>query len=351
LINGGRAFHANASRMANPDLKWEKTAMWDIGFNLHTFRNRLNFDISYYYKYTSDLCLDAPIPQSSGFGSIYKNVGAVSNRGLDAMITGVIVSSNDFNWSATLNANYNASKVEKLNEGNADMFVGDNWVGARVIMRVGEPMAQFYGLERIGIKDAAYVAQNGGRIGTALRSPDLKTLGKGFPDWTGSFINRFRYKQFEFQADLQFVIGGKIRQDFHHSTEDRFGLTSGLRTILTDAWDESKPANKPNQVQAIRLGSFDGQDSNFDTRWICDATYLRGNLFQLAYNLTPQMANSIGLSAVRAYISVENAFVICSKEFRGVDPESSSRGQFEPNVSFFNYPKHRAFTLGLNVTF
>jgi len=351
LVDGARATSGWPSRLANPDLRWEKQSMWDIGFNLNTFRNRLNFDISYYYKYTSDLCLDAPIPQSSGYSSIYKNAGAISNRGLDAMITGVIVSSNDFDWSATLNANYNANKVEKLNDGNADIFVGDNWVGARVLMRVGEPMAQFYGLERIGIKDAEYVAKYGGRVGTALRSPDLKTLGKGNPDWTGSLINRFRYKQFDFQADLQFVIGGKIRQDFHHSTEDRFGLTSGLRTILTEAWNEDKPANKPNQVQAIRIGSFDGQDSNFDTRWLCDASYLRGNLFQLAYNFTPQMASSIGVNAVRAYVSVENAFVLVSKDFRGFDPEGSTRGQFEPNTFFFSYPKPRTFSLGLNITF
>ena len=351
LLNGTRASSAYASRLANPDLRWEKQSMWDIGFNLNTFRNRLNFDISYYYKYTSDLCLDAPIPQTSGFSSIYKNVGAISNQGLDAMITGTIIQSNDFDWSATLNANYNANKVEKLNEGGADMFVGDNWVGARVIMRVGEPMAQFYGLERLGIKDAEYVSMNGGRIGTALRSSELKALGCGMPDWMGSFINRFRFKQFEFQADFQFSIGGKIRQDFHHSTEDRFGLTSGLRTILTDAWTEGKPTNKPNQVQAIRIGAFDGQDSNFDTRWLADASYFRANLFQLAYNFTPQLANSIGLSALRMYVSVDNAFVICSKDFRGFDPEGTTRGRFEQGAFFFNYPKPRTFTFGLNVTF
>jgi len=351
LINGTSTSSANASRLANPDLKWEKQSLYDIGFELRTFGNRLNFDISYYYKYTSDLLLDAPIPNTSGFGSIFKNVGAISNKGLDAMITGVIVQSRDFNWSTTLNANYNANRVEKLNEGGADIFVGDNWVGAQIIMRVGEPLGQFWGFERVGIKDAAYVAEKGGRIGTAIRNPDKTVIGKGMPDWTGSFINRLNYKNFDLMVDFQFSIGGQIRQDFSHSTEDRFGLTSGLKTILTEAWTEGKPTNLPNQVQAIRLGSFDGQDSNCDTRWIASATYLRGNLFQLGYSLTTKQAKAVGVSGIRAYVSAQNMFVLTSKDFRGYDPEGSTRGRFEQGCFFFNYPKPRVLTLGLNVTF
>jgi len=152
-------------------------------------------------------------------------------------------------------------------------------------------------------------------------------------------------------VDLQFSIGGNIRQDFSHSTEDRFGLTSGLRTILTEAWTEGKPTNVPNQVQAIRIGSFDGQDSNCDTRWVASATYLRGNLFQLGYSFTSQQARAIGVNAIRTYVSAQNLFVLTSKDFRGFDPEGSTRGQFEQGCFFFNYPKPRVFTLGLNVTF
>ena len=351
LINGVLVSQASASRLANPDLKWEKQSQFDIGINLNTFGNRLNFDISYYYKYTSDLLLNAPIPNTSGFGEIFKNVGAISNRGLDAMITGVIARTRDFNWSATINANYNTNRVEKLNEGDAPIFVGDNWVGAQIIMRVGEPLGQFWGFERVGIKDAAYVAANGGRIGTAIRNPDKTVIGKGMPDWTGSFINRFSYKNFDLMADFQFSIGGNIRQDFYHSTEDRFGLTSGLRTILTEAWDESKPANVPNQVQAIRLGSFDGQDSNCDTRWIASATYFRGSTFQLGYTLSPQQSRALGAQSIRAYVSAQNLFLICDPKFQGFDPEGTTRGRFEQGAFFFNYPKPRTFTFGLNLTF
>ncbi|MDR2233437.1 MAG: hypothetical protein LBE56_09980, partial [Tannerella sp.] len=107
----------------------------------------------------------------------------------------------------------------------------------------------------------------------------------------------------------------------------------------------------PNHVQAIRIGSFDGQDSNGDTRWVANGDYLRGNLFQLGYTFTPRQSVGLGLKSLRAYLSVQNAFLLTSSDFRGYDPEGSTRGQFEQGVYFFNYPKPRVWTLGLNVTF
>jgi len=346
LLNGTRVSSANPARMANPDLRWEKQSQWDIGFNLNMFGNRLNFDISYYYKYTDDLLLDAPIPHTSGYNTIAKNVGAISNRGWDILVNGTIISAGDFEWNATINANYNTNKVEKLNEGNADVFVGDNWVGAQVVMQVGQPLGCWWGLERTGIRTDPAT----GRVGVALRSPGKTNLGRGMPDWMGSFMNKFSYKNIDFMVDFQYAIGGKIRQDFYHSTEDRFGLTSGLRSILYDSWREGEPSD-PNRVQAIRNAVFDGSDSNMDTRWLCDASYFRLNLLQLGYNFTPTAAKFIGISGLRAYASVENVFILHSKEFQGYDPEASSRGRFEQNAFFFQYPRPRTFSVGINVTF
>ena len=86
ILGNGLHTVSYLDNMPNPDLKWEKTAQWDFGFELGLFNNRLNFDISYYYKYTSDLLLDRPVPESTGDSSIMDNIGAVSNQGLDIII-------------------------------------------------------------------------------------------------------------------------------------------------------------------------------------------------------------------------------------------------------------------------
>lgn len=368
LIGGARVPSASPTRLSNPDLRWEKTSQFDVGFNLNMFKNRLNFDVSYYYKYTDDLLLSAPIPASSGYNSIMRNIGAVSNQGVDAMVTFVPVQTKDFEWNSTINFNYNSNKVERLANNNADLTT-DSWLGGDVIMRVGEPLGSIYILNRVGIKGEAFVAQYGGRVGTALRNNNLPRLdgesdeafnkrrgkqlqGPSVPPVQGSWINKFYYKNFDLTVDLQFTLGGKINQRFYHSGEDRFGLTGGLASILHDAWSPGKPTDVPDQVQAVRLASFDGQDSTMDSRWLASASYLRGNLFQLGYNFDKGVTNALRLSALRAYVSVENAFAIYSSKFQGYDGEGTTTGNvFSQNQSFFQYPRPTVFTLGANVTF
>lgn len=346
ILNGERVSTGTPS-LANAGLRWEKQKQFDIGFDMKTLKNRLNFEIGYYNKVSDDLLLSAPIPASSGFGSITTNIGSILNWGWEFMVTGVPVSKKDVQWETTVIANYNRSKLLKLTDVADEMFSGDNWVNARVIQRVGDPLGQWWSYERLGI----ITDPSQGRVGAALRSADQTVVGKGMPDWTGSWMNRFKYKNFDLLVDFQYTIGGSIRQDFFHSTEDRFGYTSGLRSILYDAWTEGKPGNVPNQVQAIRNAVFDGQDSMSDTRWFCSASYFRANTIQLGYNFTRSQAQTIGVSALRTYISVNNAFWVASKDFKGFDPEDSSRGRFEQNAFFFQYPKPRNFVLGLNVTF
>ena len=121
-------------------MKWEKTAQFDFGFNLGLFQDRLNFDISYYHKKTTDLLLDCPVPNSTGYTSVFKNIGSVKNPGLDIMISATPFRTKDFTWTSTLNLNYNKNEITKLGETNADIGLM-NWVGGyEGVLRVGESM-------------------------------------------------------------------------------------------------------------------------------------------------------------------------------------------------------------------
>jgi len=355
LLDGSRAPYSYINSMANPDLKWEKTAQWDMGFNLGLFRNKLNFDISYYHKKTTDLLLDTPLPTSSGFSSIYKNIGSVQNQGLDIMVDATPVRTNDFQWNATLNLNYNKNKILHLGENDEDIEM-NYWVGgSESILRVGENLSSFYGYRRLGVYTIEdYEAGNceKSQIGRAKRTNEKEIIGKGMPDWAGSFINTFRYKNLDLTVDLQFVWGVETLQQFYHSTYDRFGITNGLSNILYDAYDGTNP-NTMEQAIYLTNSGHAGQNTTVDSGWIADGSYLRGNLIQLGYTFSEKQCKSIGLSKLRLYANVNNAFLICSSKYNGYDPESTSQGsaKFGQNMTFFAYPRARTWTLGLNVTF
>lgn len=351
--------------MPNPDLKWERTLQWDAGIDLGLLQNRLNLELSYYYKYTSDLLLSRPLPLSTGFSAVMDNIGSVSNRGVDLLLTAHPVQTNDFNWTSTVNLGYNKNRVEKLDEAaSIDPISGkrqittDGFVGYDMLIREGEELSSFFGYKRAGIYDgipANWDPQTMNIptiIGEKVTYKERQILGHGLPRWMGSFINTFNYKGLDLTVDLQFTWGVQVMQEFFHSTEGRF-LTSGIDRLYKDAWH---PTLNPNgTAQAIRLANFGmGSNANADDTWIADGSYLRGNLIQLGYTFTPDVIRRVGFSALRLYANLNNAFLITSSDYLGYDPDNSSRlgdNKWGANRQFFTYPRARTFTFGANITF
>ena len=361
LLNDVRNPYSYVSSMANPDLKWEKTGQFDVGVEVGLWQNKLTFDVAYYNKKTTDLLLDCPLPHSTGFSTVFKNIGSVRNSGMDLMINARPVTTNDFSWSSTLNLNYNKNEILHLGENDEDIEMY-SWVGGNEsILRVGESMNSFYGYRRLGV----YTQEdyNNGlcelnQVGRAKRTEKKEIIGNGMPDWTGSWINNFSYRNFDLTMDFQFVWGVETMQQFYHSTYDRFGITNGLKEILYDAYNGSNPNT---MQQAIYLSSADldgvkhaGQDTTVDDAWIANGSYLRLNMLQLGYTFDSAVAKKIGLAGLRIYASGNNLFLITSKDFKGYDPEGTSWGssaQFGQNMVFFSYPRARTYTFGVNVTF
>ncbi|MFT4095154.1 MAG: TonB-dependent receptor [Niabella sp.] len=356
LLDGSRASYSYVSSISNPDLKWEKTAQFDVGIELGLFQNRLGFDVSYYHKLTSDLLLDAPLPTATGFSSVIKNIGSVKNQGLDMMINGTIIDGDDFSWRSTLNLNYNRNKVVQLGDNNEDILL-NSWVGgAESIIRVGENLNSFYGYRRLGVYtiedyEAGEITLD--QVGRAKRTTEKEIIGKGMPDWTGSFINNWKYRQFDLSLDLQFVTGVDVLQQFYHSTYDRFGITNGLSAILTDAYDGTNP-NTMEQMIYLTNSGHAGQNTTIDDSWVANGSYLRFSMIQLGYTFTPKSLKKLKLSALRIYANANNPYLITSKEFKGYDPESTSQGdsnKFGQNMTFFSYPRAKTFTFGVNLIF
>jgi TonB-linked SusC/RagA family outer membrane protein len=362
LINGTREASSYINGLANPDLKWEKTKQTDIGLELRMFDNRISFEGDYYYKLTSDLLLNKPIPTSTGFDGVLSNIGSMSNQGVELSLTTQNIINRDFNWTTSIVASYNKNKVVSLGSNDEDIFPGPFWGPVSdgfTILRVGEPAGSFWGYERLGTYSEEEVTAGKAKdpnypyhAGEEKESADKRILGKGTPDWTGSFVNTFSYKGFDLMIDLQFSQGASIAQAFLFSSEDRTGYSNSLTSVM-NAWT---PQNQNTPIQQWRFAPDAGQSAAFDSHWVANGSFIRGRNIVLGYNLPSRLLKSQKIKSLRFYLSGQNVFLIKSSSYKGYDPENISWNTpgapaFGQNIEFYQYPKPRTFTFGLNATF
>ena len=365
IINNVRVTGVGTNRLGNPDLKWEKTAQTDFGVELGVLDNRVMIEADVYYRKTTDMLLAAPVPTSSGYGSITKNIGSMENKGLEFTLNTINVRSKDFSWSTTFNISMNRNKVLSLAT-PAPIFGGNpGFVNNTGIIKVGEPVGSFWGLVRLGVWTAAEAAEAAKfasyRGGKPILPGDIKykdldgnyeitdadrtIIGNGSPKGWGGFFNNLQYKNFELIVELQYSYGNDVLNHMKHSGEDRVGIANSFKTVL-DAYDPSK-GNQNTEVAAIR-DTRAGYVTNVDTRWLEDGSFIRGKNLLIGYNFPASVAQKIRFSRLRVYASVQNFFL--ATKFSGNDPEVTTYGNaFSQGQTFFDYPKPTTYMLGFNI--
>jgi TonB-linked SusC/RagA family outer membrane protein len=363
IIDDVRITGVGTNRLANPDLKWEKTAQSDIGLELGLFDNRLNIEADIYYRKTTDMLLAAPVPTSSGYGSITRNIGSMENKGFEFAITTNNITGKDFSWTSAFNISINRNKVLSLAT-PADIFgVGNpSFTNETGIIRVGEPVGSFWGLNRLGTwseserAEAAKYTYRGGKTllpgdvkyqdvngDFAINDADRMIIGNGSPDGWGSFTNTFKYKNLELLIELQYSYGNDVLDMSTHSAEDRVGIANSYKSVL-GAWT---PQNQNTAIAAIR-DTRAGYITNVDTRWLQDGSFIRGRNLLLGYTFPAAVVEKLKLSRLRIYTSVQNFFL--ATKYRGNDPEVTTYGNaFSQGQTFFDYPKPTTYLLGLNI--
>ncbi len=362
VLNGSLQSTLIPSYLGNPDLKWEISLQADAGVELGLFNNRVTLTADYYNRVTRDLLLQAPIPWSAGMNNnfVYINVGSVRNTGVELNLNTVNIQSKDFTWSTNFIFASNKNKILKLKDGDADIFPGPNFLGQTNILRVGESIGSFWGRTRLGTysdKEADLAASQGLKPGDRkyLLNPDgsehYSIIGRAYPKWTGNFSSTMNYKNWDFTFDIRFVQGVNTAATFKHSSEDRQTIANSLKTVL-DAWT---PDNQNTMISQVRNYKF-AQDSKFDTWWVEDGSFIRGQNFVLGYSLPSQTLDKLNINRLRIYASVQNLFIIT--DYTGYDPEVDTynssygaNGSFSQNLDFFSYPRPRVWNLGVTLNF
>ena len=349
IFNGARNIGTGISRMANPNLQWEKTQQVDFGVELGLFSNRISFELDLYRRKVNDMLLDAPLPLSSGYRSIYSNIGSMQNKGIEFAINSTNLKIGDFSWNTTFNISVNKNEVLALS-GGSDIYSGNG------VIRVGAPVGSFFGRKHLGTwgsneaeqakkynmlpGDVKYLDLN--NDGT-INDNDRTIIGQGIPDGFGTFLNTFQFKGWSLTVDLQYMYGNDVLDRSIHSAEDRQGIANSYKTVL-NAWTETNQNTPIAQIRPISAY----YTTNNDSHKVTDASFIRGRNLLLAYTFPSTVTSKLKLDRLRVYGSVQNFFV--ATKYHGYDPEVSNSGSpFDQGLGLYDYPKPRVFMLGLNI--
>ena len=352
LWSGGGIYNNQSgviqSQLANPDLKWETTRQFDLGFEASFFNDRLSIAFDYYNKYTYDLLLQAPISGKTGFSSIFKNIGEMSNKGIEFSITSRNIQKKDFNWTTRFNISHNGNIIEKL-ESPITQYNRD-WVR----LEEGKPMYSFWLYKELGIDpetgNAIYEdVDKDGKITTA----DRQICGDNWPDFNGSLINDFKYKNFDVAVNFYYTVGNDVfnMMRFFMEAGGTYGNKRALLTSQLDRWQ--KPGDHAKLPRLTSTTNPDGSlNYGFQTsRYLEDGSFLRLKNLSIGYTLPKKQLQSIGIEKARVYLNITNVFTIT--KYSGPDPESNVGTTYSAiqGLDFGLAPQPRQFIIGTNITF
>jgi len=330
------------SQLPNPDLKWESTAQFDIGFDLSMLGSRILLTFDYYNKQTKDLLLYRPVPPSSGFGSYISNIGEMKNNGIELLLAAKILES-DFKWGLTTNFSLNRNEVTKLyNDQPIDQIGrGENSV------RVGYPIGIFYNYESLGVDpstgDIVFKDVDGDGV---ITENDRTIIGDPNPDFIGALTNNFSYKGFMLSVELQYTYGNDIFNGTRRYIESMKGQDNQLRAI-TGRWREPGDIAQIPRATNADLNNNDRASSRF----IEDGSYLRFKTIRLSYNFQGGALQKMKIGKLELYVVAQNLFTITN--YSGMDPEVNYAGNddLRYGTDFFTYPSAQSFSAGINVQF
>jgi len=359
VFGGQPSIGMKESTAGNPDIGWEKTSQVNVGAEIGLFK-WLNLEIDIYKGTTTDMLLEVPVMEASGFSNILQNIGKLENKGIE-----ITLSTNhkigNVRWTNSLNYAANRNKVKSLG-GPSEMITQSNNV-IDFITRVGEPIGNYYTY----VTDGVY--QNQAEIETdvangiivpnarpgdfrfkklgeddTINADDKAITGNYLPDFTYGYSTKIQYKSFDFSLALQGVYGNEIANINRRYLANMEGNANQL-AIAKDRWVSPTEPGSGKVYRANR--SATGMNSVISTWHIEDGSYLRIREITFGYTLPKSILSRIGISSLRAYVSAFNLFTFT--DYSGYNPEvSTDSSPIMQGVDYGTYPLSKSIVFGLN---
>lgn len=343
---GGTSTSFRITQNPNPDLKWESTAMFNIGVDFQLFNGRLGGTVEYYSKKTSDMLYDYAVPTPTYvYKKIAANVGDMSNKGIEVMLNLDVIRNKSFNWNTSINLSHNKNEITKLSNdlfSTSRVYVGDPWIrGASGVtshvVEEGYPVGQFFMLKCNGIdENGKFIMEDVNKDGQ-ISDDDRTYVGDSQPDLTFGWNNTFTWKNWDASFFLRGQIGGKL-------------LNNPRAAYGNNTYVAGANAMKGDDLMLLR------ENSRVSSYYLENASFARLDNMSIGYTFNTKKID--WLDKARIYVAAQNLFVITS--YSGLDPEvelfrgeaSDTDAGLSPGIEPRNYmPKARSFTFGVNLSF
>ncbi|WP_435622847.1 SusC/RagA family TonB-linked outer membrane protein [Flagellimonas sp.] len=314
------------------DIAPERQEEIEFGFDAGLLDNRIGIEFTYYKQDVTDLLLPRELASSTGFGSRIENVGDLENEGIEILLRGAPIKTNDFSWDITATFSQNENVVTRV-AGGGQFALAGSFATSFVIE--GEPLGvffrQFYAREADG--SISLDADGFPFRGTTDEGASSKVIGDPNPDWFGSLINEFAYKNFKLRIQLDAVQG--------------FDVFNWNRRLL-DNVIFGGGFNVGQELLGNRLKGFGGAQAGIFEEFVEDGSFVKLRELALSYDFKPPFE---GVDNIQ--ISLVGRNLISWDDYSGWDPEINTAGQSNGvrGFDFAGVPIPRTYQLGVNVSF
>ncbi|MEO8472332.1 MAG: TonB-dependent receptor [Chryseolinea sp.] len=350
-IWGPGTYNGNAgvvpNNIDNPNLKWETTREMNLGVDVSLWEGRLQATADAYYNKTTDLLLARPYPYTTGFSSVFDNIGDMENKGLELAVTSVNIDG-PLRWSTTLNLSKNLNKVLFLADSTPQYsgYSGEG-VDATNIIKVGQPLGSFWGLNYLGVNPATGNAMYQDRNGDGLiNNSDAMIIGNAQPKLIGGMTNTLSYRGFDLTFLFQFSLGNDVL-NFTKATL----VNMGADIQSNQSVDALRRWQKPGDVTDIPKYDLGSTTNNLHSnRLLEDGSYLRLKNVSFGYNVPARFINKLMLQNLKVYCSATNIWTYT--KYTGSDPEVSTLdgSTSAQGIDFFTLPQVKTIAVGINAT-
>ena len=342
-------------QVPNPNLVAFSRSEAEIGLDARFFGDRLSFDLALYENKTTNDIVPVTLSIGSSFNTKIANLGEIENKGVEFLVSGTPIKTDNFSWNTSINGAFNEGRVTATDDTDSGISLGEPRTrNVEIRHIVGEPYGVIYGVSYVRDDSGAIIYDIDGDGVPLAQIGERKILGEGVPPWTLGFTNTFRYKN----LSLYFLIDGKFGgQIFSGTNTTAYGnglhkatLEGRENGLSVSGIDGATGQAFTTTVAPENLQTYYGRVNDIAEQFVEDSDFISFRQFSLGYTLPGNMLDRTFLQSVSISL-IGNNLLYLKRSVDNIDPESAYQVGNAQGLEYYGVPTSRSYGLSLNAKF